>query len=120
MTKSILIVDDQIGIRMLLQEVFQTAGYRTSLAANGKEAIDYLSKTPCDLVILDYQIPIYDGNTVIQKIKKMKINTKIIVISGLPEVAKQEMSGNLPDKIISKPFDVAKLSNMAEEILKKK
>ncbi|GEN89529.1 response regulator [Oceanobacillus sp. FSL W8-0428] len=120
MSQSILIVDDQIGIRMLLQEVFQSAGYCTSLAENGKEAIEYLSKSPCDLVILDYHIPVYNGNIVIQKIKQMKIKTKIVVISGLPEVAKQEIGEELPEKIISKPFNVAKLRHIVEEILKKK
>ncbi|WP_152656881.1 response regulator [Oceanobacillus sp. CFH 90083] len=120
MTQSILIVDDQIGIRMLLQEVFQTAGYSTSLAQDGKEAIEHLSESPCDLVILDYHIPIYNGSIVMQKIKKMGIDTKTIIITGLPEVAKQELGENLPEEIISKPFNVAKLCHTVEEILGKK
>lgn len=96
MTQSILIVDDQIGIRMLLQEVFQTAGYRTSLAKNGKEAVEHLSESPCDLVVLDYHIPVYNGKAVMQKIKQMRVEAKTIIITGLPEVAKQELGENLP------------------------
>ncbi|WP_080872329.1 response regulator [Oceanobacillus timonensis] len=119
MNQSILIVDDQIGIRMLLQEVFETAGYSTSLAQNGKEAVEYLSESPCDLVVLDYHIPIYNGNIVMQKMKQMRIDTKAIVITGLPEVAKKEMGENLPEEIISKPFNVVKLRHTVEEILKK-
>ncbi|CEI80747.1 MULTISPECIES: response regulator [Oceanobacillus] len=119
MTQSILIVDDQIGIRMLLQEVFQTAGYRTSLAKNGKEAVEHLSESPCDLVVLDYHIPVYNGKAVMQKIKQMRVEAKTIIITGLPEVAKQELGENLPEEIISKPFNVAKLCHVVEEILKK-
>ncbi|MFD1416390.1 response regulator [Oceanobacillus jeddahense] len=119
MTQSILIVDDQIGIRMLLQEVFQTAGYCTSIAQDGKEAVEHLSESPYDLVVLDYHIPIYNGNMVMQKMKQMRIDTKAIVITGLPEVAKKELGENLPEEIISKPFNVAKLCHTVEKILKK-
>ena len=43
--KHILIVDDQLGIRLLLKEVFAQEGYEVSLAANGYEALEILKKS---------------------------------------------------------------------------
>ena len=44
MVKEILIVDDQLGIRMLLKEVFSQEGYEVSLAANGFEALEIVDR----------------------------------------------------------------------------
>ena len=49
--KTILIVDDQAGIRILLNEVFQREGFQTILAANGLEAIKLFSEQHVDGVV---------------------------------------------------------------------
>ena len=51
--KKILIVDDQRGIRMLLDEVFTKEGYETYLASNGLEAFELIEKEKIDCVLLD-------------------------------------------------------------------
>ncbi len=61
MAGKILIVDDQFGIRILLNEVFQKEGYETYQAANGVQALDLFAKHSPDLVLLDMKIPGMDG-----------------------------------------------------------
>lgn len=61
MSGKILIVDDQYGIRILLNEIFQKEGYKTYQAANGVQALSIVEKDRPDLVILDMKIPGMDG-----------------------------------------------------------
>lgn len=56
MNEKILIVDDQYGIRILLNEVFHKEGYQTFQAANGIQALDIVTKERPDLVLLDMKI----------------------------------------------------------------
>ena len=51
MNEKILIVDDQYGIRILLNEVFHKEGYQTFQAANGIQALDIVTKERPDLVL---------------------------------------------------------------------
>mgnify|MGYP003563437882 FL=1 len=59
--KQLLIVDDQQGIRLLLNEVFKREGYTTYLAANGIEALELAEKIKLDNVLLDMKIPRMNG-----------------------------------------------------------
>lgn len=53
MENKLLIVDDQYGIRILLNEVFQREGYTTFQAANGLQALEIVQKHQPNLVLLD-------------------------------------------------------------------
>ena len=61
MKEKILVVDDQFGIRILLNEVLQKEGYDTYQAANGLQALEVLNDHVPDLVLLDMKIPGMDG-----------------------------------------------------------
>ena len=61
MKEKILVVDDQFGIRILLNEVLQKEGYDTYQAANGLQALEILNDHMPDLVLLDMKIPGMDG-----------------------------------------------------------
>lgn len=72
MSKTVLVVDDQIGIRLLLEEVIQQEGYNVELALNGKEALDKILDNKPDLIMLDYKLPIIDGPTLVKKLENDK------------------------------------------------
>lgn len=69
MNEKILIVDDQYGIRILLNEVFHKEGYQTFQAANGIQALDIVTKERPDLVLLDMKIPGMDGIEILKRMK---------------------------------------------------
>ena len=69
MKEKILIVDDEYGIRMLLNDYFQLSGYETETAANGKEALEKAIRQP-DLILLDINLPDIDGMTICRKIRE--------------------------------------------------
>lgn len=83
--KTILIVDDQTGIRILLNEVFQREGFETILAANGLEALKFFSEQHVDGVILDMKIPGMNGLEILQHIKKQKPDIPVMMMTAYGE-----------------------------------
>ncbi|BAC14962.1 response regulator [Oceanobacillus iheyensis] len=117
MGNSILVVDDQPGIRLLLSEVLSNKGYTVTLAETGKDAIDKLGEKLYDLVILDYKLPVLDGKEVIKQMDSSKYNTKIVVMSGMAESIQEEIAEYKVEKLISKPFNLNDLCSDVEGIL---
>jgi CheY-like chemotaxis protein len=79
---SILVVDDDAAIRVLLREILIGAGYRVSLAADGNEAIDFVRQQAVDLVITDLFMPEREGMETIQDLLTLRPGLPIIAMSG--------------------------------------
>jgi len=106
----ILIVDDQQGIRLLLSEVLKQEGYHVYTAETGPEALDNLQKIKFDLAILDYQLPIIDGLSIVKILNKHKCPLPLIFMSGLPErLPVDPMEYENIVKTIAKPFDIEEI-----------
>ncbi|MCD8500664.1 MAG: response regulator, partial [Bacillaceae bacterium] len=81
MKKKILIVDDQFGIRVLLNEIFKKDGYETFQAASGLQALEIVGKDRPDLVILDMKIPGMDGIEILRRLKKFDSSIQVIMMT---------------------------------------
>lgn len=114
----ILIVDDQYGIRVLLDEVFKKSGYLTFQAANGKQALSLVGEKDPDLVILDMKIPGMDGLEILRRIREVNETIKVIMITAYGELdlIKEAMQlGALTH--FTKPFDIDELREMVAKCL---
>jgi CheY-like chemotaxis protein len=85
--KTILIVDDELGILEVLEFILSDAGFSVKTALNGQDALARLEENAPNLVILDYMMPILDGGAVLGW---MRANPKyaeipVILTSALPE-----------------------------------
>ena len=78
----ILIVDDDSEIRDLLSEYLSTNQFKTSVARNGDEMFEFLSKQETDLIVLDVMMPGDDGLTLCRKIRE-QANTPIIILTAV-------------------------------------
>lgn len=108
--KTILIVDDQYGIRVLLDEVFRKEGYQTYQASNGKQAIALAEERKPDLVILDMKIPGMDGLEILRRIKTLNKKIQVIMITAYGEldlIQEAMQLGALTH--FTKPFDIDEL-----------
>ena len=93
---TLLIVDDDKSIRMLLSHILTKAGYSLEQAENGKEAVKLLESTPIDLIILDIEMPIMDGIRTLGALRgdpKTK-NMPVIMLTGqaTPELVKKSIA----------------------------
>ncbi len=113
-----LVVDDQIGIRLLLEEVISQEGYKVEQAVNGKEALDSVKEQQPDLLVLDYKLPIINGYEVLKQLEEEGINVPTIVMSGLPDRAKEDMKEFQNVKAYSsKPFQLNDMRELVNSIL---
>lgn len=116
--KKILIVDDQYGIRVLLDEVFQKEGYQTFQAANGKQALTIAKKEQPDLVILDMKIPGMDGLEILKRLKALNQSIQVIMITAYGELDLIQEAMRLGALThLTKPFDIDDLRKMVGNYL---
>jgi two-component system response regulator (stage 0 sporulation protein F) len=105
--KKLLIVDDQVGIRILLLEVFSTEGYETFQAANGRTALEIVRAHLPDLVLLDMKIPGMDGLEILKKIKELDRRIKVIMMTAYGELDMIKEATDLGALMhFTKPFDI--------------
>jgi CheY-like chemotaxis protein len=79
---TILIADDEEGIRSLLTHWLAGAGHRVIVAANGREASRLVRSQRIDLVITDVVMPDGDGYELIAELRKTQPGARILAISG--------------------------------------
>ena len=79
---SVLIVDDEEGIRETLSGIFQDEGYNVMTAGSGEEALKVLKEQSPDLVLLDVWLSGIDGIETLQEIKKTNPELPVVIISG--------------------------------------
>lgn len=105
--KRLLIVDDQVGIRILLLEVFATEGYDTFQAANGRTALEIVRTQRPDLVLLDMKIPGMDGLEILKQIKEYDRSIKVIMMTAYGELDMIKEATDLGALMhFTKPFDI--------------
>ncbi|MEN2767263.1 response regulator [Ornithinibacillus xuwenensis] len=118
MEKKILIVDDEVGIRLLLEDLLGSEGHGVYTAQTGKEALDLLQVHTIDLLIMDYKLPILDGIEVLKQLEREKIDIPTIVMSGLVENIKDEIiTFPIVKKVLSKPFNVLEVREFVNQLL---
>ncbi|EFM12122.1 response regulator receiver protein [Paenibacillus curdlanolyticus YK9] len=104
---TLLIVDDQIMIRLLIREVFESEGVRVLDAGNGRDAWELFRRHEVHFVLLDMNMPGMDGVEVLRGIRRIDPRVKSAFISayGDPERLEEgERLGAL--RFFAKPFDI--------------
>ena len=81
-TLTVLVADDEEGIRCLFQEALRDAGYEVALAASGREVLEMLKARPIDVVVTDLVMPDQDGIDIIRAIRRANPEVKTIAMSG--------------------------------------
>lgn len=105
----ILVVDDEIKIREVVQEYAKAMGYECDQANNGMDAIEMVSKNSYDCVILDIMMPELDGFSACKKIKAIK-DVPVIMLSARQEEDDKLFSFDLGvDDYVTKPFSPKEL-----------
>lgn len=118
--RRVLIVDDQMGIRRLLEEVLKDEGYDVDLATNGLEALDCVQKVIPDLIMMDMKMPGMDGIAALKELKDMGLAERVIMMTAYGELEMVNEAKELGAyAYIIKPFDIIDVCDMAAEYLAK-
>ena len=82
---TILIIDDEEIIRVLLRSALEAAGYEVTEATNGRQGLELYRHRPTDLVITDILMPELNGLEMLLALTREFIHAKVIAISGAGE-----------------------------------
>ena len=115
--KSVLIVDDQPGIRLLLEELLQKEGYAVSSAANGHQALDKVRKKQPDCVLLDMKMAGMDGTEVLKEIMNSWPGIPVFIMTGHSELElMKEVLEIGALKYFTKPFDIFEVRDAVNDL----
>ena len=115
--KTVLIVDDEERIRKTFGELFQNEGYRVFVAPGVLEANDIMEVEPINLVILDINMPVFDGRLLHEIRQAFYTKTKIIISSVYPvDEQKQRIPG--AEDYYDKSEGLKVLMQKVKEVLK--
>ena len=88
--RTVLVVEDDERIRLLLKRVLQSAGYEVQEASNGKEALTLWNSRSVDLVITDIVMPDKDGLELITELRTRESYVKVIAMSDDGQMKAQD------------------------------
>ncbi|WP_347491251.1 response regulator [Desulfoscipio sp. XC116] len=112
----ILVVDDQPGVRYLLDIVIKEVGHRVHTAQNGLEAVEMVRALRPNLVFMDVRMPLMGGLEALNKIKKMFPDTQVVIMTAYGSddtIFEAQKLGAL--SCMAKPFDVENVKQFLEE-----
>ena len=102
----ILVIDDEIGMRVGCKRALESEGYHVDTAENGEEGLQKLESNGFELVLLDMMMPGIGGLEMLEQISEIDPNLVCVVITGYAtvELAVQAIKRGAYD-FIAKPFD---------------
>ena len=118
---SILVIDDDETIRVLLRAILERDGYQVVDAPDGGEGLKQYRENPTDLVITDLIMPGKEGIETIRDLRREFPHVKIIAVSGGgrigPDSYLKMAKGVGALRTLSKPFDRMTLLKAVEEVI---
>ncbi|MGA2432829.1 MAG: response regulator transcription factor [Acidimicrobiales bacterium] len=117
---TVLVVDDEPGVRDLLCDALRIAGYETETAANGVEAFEMLHRHRADLCIVDINMPSMNGFEFLSKLREHDTETPVLMLSARDsndDVAQGLRYG--ADDYVRKPFSLEELLLRVKAILRR-
>ena len=116
--KTILVVDDELANAEVLALLLKDEGYQVFCAANGRDGLERVAEVHPDLVLLDYMMPIMNGE-LMGKALRADLKTRhirIVLNSALAEWAVRERFVDY-DAFLRKPYDIEKALELFAKLL---
>ena len=113
-----LIVEDEAYLAGLLSDVLREAGYEVVLTT-GSRAVDRVLQQPPAVIVMDYLLPGLNGGEVVQMVRSAVSGKSppVILVTGLSNA--RELARDVgADAYLRKPFDVDKLVNLVDDLVK--
>jgi hypothetical protein len=118
-SETLLLVDDEDGVRTLIAAVLKTNGYDVLEAPNGVAALAVYEKNAhkVDLVLTDVVMPQMDGLELGRQLAERSRELKLLYMSGYRDTAIASANGELPHAFLLKPFTMDTLLDKVREVL---
>ncbi len=115
----VLITDDDAGIRDLLRDQLEAAGFETKVARDGHEALDRIASFRPDAMVLDLSMPGLDGFGVLQSLQDQAIRLPVLVLTARHDASDVRKAVSLGARdYLAKPFTEAQLKARIARLLR--
>jgi two-component system nitrogen regulation response regulator NtrX len=82
MKATVLIVDDEAGVRSALAGVLRDEGYSVDAVESGEACLDRVARAPYDVIVLDIWLPGMDGLATLARLRERRVDAPVVMISG--------------------------------------
>lgn len=114
---SVMVVDDEPGIRDLFRDVITKRGHQAICAESGSEALEKLQTKHVDVVFLDIRMPNGDGISALKHIRKFKPMPKVVIITGYGQCEAVDEAIELGSSLcLMKPFSIRDVTGVLEVV----
>lgn len=110
---TVLVVDDEAEIRELAAELLSGAGFDTTVAVHGRQALELCAaaRRPFDLILTDAHMPEVDGQELSRRLRQCSPQSAVVVMTGMPNSPElRQWVSELRLPLIAKPFTPALLT----------
>ena len=119
---TVLVVDDDQGVRELAASTLERAGLTVLLASDGREGLELFRRHADEIrvVILDRTMPSVSGDAVFEEIHRIRPNTPVVLISGYSEEVALDHIGKNLSAFLHKPFEPTDLLETVRRVVETK
>jgi len=117
---SILYVDDEPALRMLVQDQLAAEHHTVDTADDGDTAVETLKKKSYDIILLDMRMPRMSGIEVLKHLRERKIKSRVIVLTAVDDLSVAiEAVKNGANDYLTKPYDLSTLMGAIRRVMSK-
>jgi CheY-like chemotaxis protein len=113
---SLLIADDDAGIRGLLELIARRRGFEVHTAADGVHALELLTSHHYDIAILDLMMPRMNGFDLVGKIPQLERRPIVLIASATTDAVIGQVDATVVHSLIRKPFDIELVGALLTEL----
>ena len=119
---TVLVMDDDEGVRELAEATLRRAGFRVLLASDGREGLELFRRHADEIraVVLDRTMPTISGDTVFEEIRRIQPDAAVILISGYSEDRAIAQIGKHLNAFLQKPFEPSALLDIVRRVVEAK
>jgi DNA-binding NtrC family response regulator len=115
----VLVIDDEQGIRSLLDTLLSRKGYDVVLADGGRKGLQLFRRERPDVVVLDLNMPEMDGVAVLHQVRSFKPDQPVIILTGAGTPEKEQRVRALGvSEFVEKEFSLHRLGDALKRLLK--
>lgn len=118
--ESILVVDDETSITLMIDRALKTMGYKATITNNSLSALEVFKENPThfDLIISDYTMPNLTGTELAREVRKINKKIPFLIVSGKDKVVDESILKEIGiGEIIRKPINLIKFSKLIHDTL---
>ncbi len=120
MEKTILVVEDDAGIRIVLEDALTSQGYLVLTAEDGREGLEKAMQLKPDLIILDVMLPMMDGFEICKTLRKEGIVSPVLMLTVKDEEVEKVLGLELgADDYMTKPFSLKELTARVKALFRR-